>query len=176
MKFITVGAALLLGCAGPALAQTSTAPVQARSAVATLQAAQGSNAAGTITFTRRGNAIDVNVNVRGLRPGGHGFHIHERGDCSAPDFTSAGGHFNPTAMPHGNPRQPSHHAGDLPMLTAPRSGTVRLTTRLSGVRLDQSDTGIVGRAVVIHADPDDYTTQPTGNSGGRIACGVITAR
>ncbi len=178
MRTIACSAALLIGCTAVALAQqpAPTPSAQARSAVAALQAPPGSSVAGTVTFTRRGNRIDVSVNVRGLTPGGHGFHIHERGDCSAADFASAGGHFNPTAMPHGNPQQPHHHAGDLPMLTANRNGSARLSTRLTGLRLDQSETGIVGRAVIIHADPDDYTTQPTGNSGGRIACGVINAR
>ena len=190
MKPIALSLLAVAGLAGAALAQQPAAPTapatptppaastapQARSAVANLQALGGSGVAGTVSFTRRGNYIAVSANIRGLRPGGHGFHIHERGDCSAPDGTSAGGHFNPGNQQHGNPNQPQHHAGDLPMLNASRNGNARLSTRLTGVRLDQSDTGIIGRAVIIHADPDDYTTQPTGNSGGRIACAVITAR
>lgn len=174
--------ALAGGIVTTAAAQTAPAtppqraPAPASAAVATLQPLGGSGVTGTVTFRRRGSQIAVTAEVRGLRPGGHGFHIHERGDCSAPDGMSAGMHFNPTNMQHGNPTRGDHHAGDLPMLMANRNGTARLTTRISGVTLDQGETAIIGRGVIVHADSDDYASQPSGNSGARIACAVITRR
>jgi Cu-Zn family superoxide dismutase len=108
-----------------------------------------------------------------LIPGGHGFHIHEKGDCSSRDGMSAGGHFNPTAKPHGNPGVPDHHTGDMPMLVADASGNASLSMELGGMTIGSGATDIVGRALIVHKDPDDYTTQPTGNSGARVACGVI---
>jgi Cu-Zn family superoxide dismutase len=161
--------------ATPPAATTRPQP-PASAAVANVQQLGTSGVTGTVTFTRRGTQITVALDLRGLRPGAHGLHIHERGDCSAADGSSAGGHFNPTNMQHGNPASGPHHAGDLPAITADRNGRARLTTRISGVTLDQGDNAIIGRAVVVHADPDDYTTQPAGNSGARIACGVITRR
>jgi len=112
--------------------------------------------------------------VQGLKPGQeHGLHIHEKGDCSAPDAMSAGGHFNPQGKPHGQPGSAEHHAGDLPALKADKSGRAHVQVDVSGITLKPGPTSIIGRAVVVHADPDDYKTQPTGNSGARIACGVI---
>jgi len=160
----------------PPAGQPQRAAPPATTAGANVQQLGTSGVTGTVNFRRTGNQIAVTLDLRGLRPGAHGLHIHERGDCSAADGSSAGGHFNPTAMQHGNPASSPHHAGDLPMITADRSGRARLTTRISGVTLDQGDNAIIGRAVVVHADPDDYTTQPAGNSGARIACGVITRR
>lgn len=177
LSALAVAAAVATTAAAQQIPPTpSQAPAQASSAATILQALGGSNVTGTLTFTQRGTQITVTADIRGLRPAGHGFHIHERGDCSAPDGSSAGGHFNPTNKPHGNPTGGDHHAGDLPMLTADASGNARLTTEISGVTLDQGATGIVGRAIIVHVDPDDYTTQPSGNSGGRIACGIIAAR
>jgi Cu-Zn family superoxide dismutase len=182
---LVITAAIATTAAAQAPAPTTPAPgapapqraaPPASTAAANLQQLSGSGVTGTVTFTRAGNQIAVTLDVRGLRPGPHGLHIHERGDCSAADGSSAGGHFNPTAMQHGNPASGPHHAGDMPMLTADRSGRARLTTRISGVTLDQGDNAIIGRAVVVHADADDFMTQPAGNSGARIACGVIARR
>ena len=111
--------------------------------------------------------------LTGLAPGGHGFHIHEKGDCSAPDAMSAGGHFNPTGKPHGAPDVADHHAGDMQMLQADASGNATLTTDLTGLGIGSGPADIVGKAVIVHKDADDYKTQPTGNSGARVACGVI---
>lgn len=142
---------------------------------AKLQPLQGSNVRGFVTFLRQGDGVQVSANVTGLAPGGHGFHIHEKGDCSAPDGTSAGGHFNPGGKPHGNPDQGEHHMGDMPMLQADADGNARLNARLNGVAVDGPD-GIAGKAVIVHANADDFKTQPTGNSGGRVACGVISSK
>lgn len=137
---------------------------------------KGNTATGQVRFTEIDGGVVVEARLSGLAPGGHGFHIHEKGDCSAPDATSAGGHFNPTGMPHGQPDKPEHHAGDLPMLVADAAGNAKLNTTIDGLSLTSKGNGnIVGRAVIVHAAPDDYTTQPTGNSGARVACGVIAS-
>lgn len=143
------------------------------SAVAELQATQGNTATGTVKFTRNGNRVAVEAKVSGLTPGNHGFHVHEKGDCSSGDGMSAGGHFNPTGKPHGNPSVPDHHAGDMPMLVADAAGNASLSSDLDVMTIGSGATDIVGKAVIVHKDPDDYTTQPTGNSGARVACGVI---
>lgn len=144
-------------------------------ATAILAATQGNTASGTLSFEQHGSHVMVVAVVSGLKPGQqHGFHIHEKGDCSAPDGTSAGGHFNPTAQPHG-PQSAAHHAGDMPSLQADANGVAQARFHLEGVTLAEGATSLIGRGVIVHAGPDDYATQPTGNSGARIACGVIKA-
>jgi len=146
-----------------------------KSAVATLSPAASGATLGIVTFAASGNQVDVHIVATGLPPGSvHGFHVHETGNCASPDFTSAGGHFNPTKQPHG-PQTGPHHMGDMPSLLADPAGKIDTTFTIEGVSLGGAD-GYVGRAVILHAGPDDYTTQPTGNSGGRIACGVIAAQ
>ena len=142
---------------------------------ANLQPTRGNAAQGAVQLRQEGDGVVLLAKVSGLTPGAHGFHIHEKGDCSAPDGTSAGGHFNPTAKPHGHPGHGDHHSGDLPQLVADASGNATLEARLSGVDLGTGPLGIAGRSFVIHAAPDDFTSQPAGNSGPRIACGVIPA-
>lgn len=156
---------------GGFLAGCFAATVQAQAATATLSPTAANTAAGTVTFMQKGDKVTVSAKVSGLAPGGHGFHIHEKGDCSAPDGLSAGGHFNPTGKPHGAPDAADHHAGDMPMLQADASGNATLTTDLA---IPGGVSDIVGKAVIVHKDADDYKTQPTGNSGARVACGVIT--
>ena len=143
------------------------------SAVATLEPTKGNAAAGSVSFVQRGDKVIVTARVTGLAPGGHGFHIHEKGDCSSGDGMSAGGHFNPFGKPHGNPGRADHHAGDMPMLVADSSGEARLSAEIDGASVGGASGDIVGKAVIVHKDPDDFTTQPTGNSGARVACGVI---
>ena len=142
-------------------------------AEATLAPTKGNTAAGTMSFKQDGANMLIQGMFSGLTPGAHGFHIHEKGDCSAPDGTSAGGHFNPTGAHHGSPAMADHHLGDLPMLTAGADGTAKFEARMSGMTLADGPMSIVKRGVIIHAQADDFTTQPTGNSGGRVACGVI---
>lgn len=133
----------------------------------------GSNVAGVVSFSQSGNQVVVTASVSGLKPNvEHGFHIHEKGDCSAADATSAGGHFNPTKTAHGHVHGATHHAGDMPNIKADAAGNAQYQVTLDGLSLKGAD-GIVGRAVVVHRDPDDYKSQPAGNSGPRIACGVI---
>ncbi len=148
--------------------------MQGRVAVATLTPTQGNNVRGLIVFHQMGdNSLMVRAQITGLKPGAeHGFHVHEKGDCASTDGTSAGGHFNPDGKPHGPPGA-AHHAGDLPALKADANGAVDVKFRLDGPTVTAGPASVVGRAVIVHANPDDYTTQPTGNSGARLACGVI---
>jgi superoxide dismutase, Cu-Zn family len=155
----------LYGCA----TMSGSAP----QAVAQMKATSGNTANGTVTFSQQGSDVRMVAKLTGVPPGKHGFHIHEKGDCSAPDGMSAGGHFNPTGKPHGNPMDADHHAGDMPMLEADASGNATLDTTIGGVAIGQGAGDIVGKAVIVHKDADDFKTQPTGNSGARIACGVI---
>jgi Cu-Zn family superoxide dismutase len=158
-------AALVAGCA----AMTPSAP----SAVADLAPTQGNATAGTVTFTQKGDKVVVHARVSGLTPGTHGFHIHEKGDCSSSDGTSAGGHFNPLGKPHAYPTIADRHAGDMPMLAADAAGVAVLDGELDVITIGGGAADIVGKAVIVHKDADDFKTQPTGNSGARVACGVI---
>jgi Cu-Zn family superoxide dismutase len=143
-------------------------------ASAALESRSGSSTKGTVNFVAQGHHILVTGNISGLRPNAeHGFHVHEKGDCSAPDATSAGGHFNPDGKPHGMPGSGSHHSGDMPNIKSDANGNAVYSARISGLAVDAGKNGIIGKSVVIHRDPDDYKSQPAGNSGPRIACGLI---
>lgn len=143
-------------------------------ASAGLAATKGNKTVGEVTFEQVGGKVRMVAQVIGLKPNReHGFHIHEVGDCSSGDGMSAKGHFNPFGKPHG--RGPERHAGDLPALKADAKGRARMTVDLDIVTLESGPANIVGRSVIVHADPDDYATQPTGNAGARLACGVIRA-
>lgn len=164
---LALSTALLGACSNP-----PPRPPEDRTASATLEARSGSAVVGVVNFQTRGSRLYIDARVSGLPQGAHGFHIHETGDCRSFDASSAGGHFNPSGRPHGHPERGEHHAGDLPNLVADRSGYANYAGELEQLSLD-GPASIIGRAVVIHADPDDYTSQPAGNSGKRIACGVI---
>ena len=157
----------------PALA--GAAPQKAPQAVAKLAPTEGNTVQGNVTFKQEKKGVRIVANVSGLTAGLHGFHIHEKGDCSAPDATSAGGHFNPNGQQHGKVDAAEHHTGDLPSLKANAKGKATLNALVKGLVLT-GDTGIVDRALIVHANPDDYITQPTGNAGGRVACAVITEK
>ncbi len=159
-----------------ALAACAGSGGSAPSAEAKLNPTQGNAASGTVSFRQEGNDVVMTARIAGLTPGAHGFHIHEKGDCSAPDATSAGGHFNPHGKAHGHPDHADHHAGDMPQLTADAAGNATVTATLTGLSIGSGPAGIVGRGVIVHAAADDYKTQPTGNSGARVACGVIVAK
>lgn len=139
---------------------------------ARLQSAAGQDVQGEVLFRETDQGIRLQVMAHGLTPGIHGFHVHEIGDCSAPDFESAGEHFAPAGHPHGAPAG-SSHAGDLGNIEADASGTVETVMMARQVELDGGARSIAGRAIVIHAQPDDLTSQPSGNAGARVACGVI---
>jgi len=143
-------------------------------ASATLEPRSGSSVRGTVTFTQVGDLVRVSGTVTGHTKGPKGFHIHEKGDCSAPDATSAGGHFNPTKSKHGGPYEPVKHGGDLGNLNFDAAGAAKPGFVVGDISVSSSrPDGIIGRAVVVHAAADDLKTDPTGNSGGRVACGVI---
>lgn len=173
-------AASLAACAGTTPRDTArsaapSAPGTQATASANLSAASGSLASGTLAFTPMGDGVHVTGEIGGLKPNStHAFHIHEKGDCSAADASSAGGHFNPATQPHGRQRAPQHHAGDSDNLVADARGVAKVEAHFGGVVLGGGGgNDIVGKGVVVHADPDDYTSQPAGNAGSRIACGVI---
>jgi Cu-Zn family superoxide dismutase len=123
-----------------------------------------------------GDKIRIQAHVTGLTPGEHGFHVHDSGDCSAADASSAKGHFNPASKNHGHHHGHERHAGDLPNLVANAQGHAMYQQDVALLTLDNGTHGILGRSVVIHADPDDYASQPAGNSGKRVACGTIALR
>jgi Cu-Zn family superoxide dismutase len=141
-------------------------------AVAVLHPTQGNKAGGTVTFNQMSDGVKVEADLRGLSPGKHGFHIHEFGDCSAPDGKSAGGHYNPTGQPHAGPGQEKRHMGDLGNIEANNSGNAHYERVDSHLVLNGQD-AIIGRGVIVHGGMDDLKSQPSGAAGPRVACGVI---
>jgi Cu-Zn family superoxide dismutase len=157
-----------------ALAGCQTMSDEAPRASAGLEPTKGNKAIGEVNFEQMGGKVRVTAQVVRLPANREfGFHIHEVGDCSSGDGMSAKGHFNPYGKPHGQGAE--RHAGDMPNLKSDAKGKAKLTVDLDIITLTRGPAGIIGRGVIIHADPDDYRTQPTGNAGARIACGVIKA-
>jgi len=143
-------------------------------AVARLEPTKGNTAAGNVMFTQRGETVHVSARLTGLKPGAdHGFHVHDKGDCSSGDGMSTGGHFNPGAQPHGAHDAAEHHAGDLPSLKADASGAVNASFTTKSLSVGSGANDVIGHGLIVHRDPDDLKTQPTGNAGPRIACGVV---
>jgi Cu-Zn family superoxide dismutase len=166
-KLATLSASLLLlgACATMGPRPTATA---------TLAPSSGSTAAGTVKLTQLADgSVEVKVDLTGVPDGIHGFHVHDKGDCGD-NGNAAGGHFNPAATAHGAPAAMPHHAGDFGNVTANAAGEVRTTFTTRSVTVEAGPNSAVGHAVILHANPDDLVTQPTGNAGGRIACGVVT--
>ena len=162
-----------LAFAGAAMAQSSQPmSMGPTNAVAVISPASGSSVKGTVTFTMEAGGVHIKASLSGLAPGVHGFHIHEFGDVSAADGTSAGGHFNPAGLPHAGPEAANRHAGDLGNITADSAGNATLDRVDAHLSLSGPNT-IIGRGVVVHDKADDLTTQPTGNAGARIGVGVI---
>lgn len=163
-----VAAALLLGACA-ARPPTATATAQ-------LIPTKGNTVAGTVTFARQqGNVVKVSGEIRGLAPNTeHGFHIHDKGDCSSGDGMSTGGHFNPLGKAHGAHGHSEHHAGDLISLQADATGVARFSYTSDAITVGEGVTDVIGRGLIVHRDADDFKTQPTGNAGPRLACAVIT--
>ena len=162
-------AAAILALTLLAIPGTAQAAVSPRLATATLRDAAGATV-GWALFTQGARGVHVVVVATGMTPGLHGLHIHAIGSCVSPDFASAGGHFNPLGVPHGA------HAGDLPDLIVTPGGIGHMITTSAGFRLLPGPLSIFdgdGAALIIHANPDDHVTNPSGNSGPRIACGAI---
>ena len=178
---LAVATALLGGCASTrtsaAAASTASEPAKSTASRATvnLAPASASLVSGTLNLVPMGDGVHITGEVGGLKPGDtRGFHIHEKGDCSAADASTAGGHFNPAAQAHGRSGHGAHHAGDTDNIVADAKGVAKIDAHVSGVTLGGGAVNdIAGRAVIVHAAADDYTTQPTGNAGARVACGVI---
>ena len=141
-------------------------------AIAVLHPTKGSNVEGTVTFTKSGDEIKIVADVTGLTPGKHGFHIHEFGDCSSPDGKAAGGHFNPSNNPHAGHDAELRHEGDMGNLDADSSGKAHLELT-DKMMMMSGEKSIIGRGVIVHEKADDLKSQPTGDAGGRLACGVI---
>jgi Cu-Zn family superoxide dismutase len=153
-----------------------TTPTEPLRATASLQPTKGNKAYGEVTFEQAGGKVRVLANVAGLKPNQeHGFHVHDAGDCSSGDGMSTKGHFNPHGKPHGHFGGAERHAGDLPALKADKAGRARLDAELDIITVAAGPASVIGRGLIVHADPDDYKTQPTGNAGARISCGVIRA-
>jgi Cu-Zn family superoxide dismutase len=146
----------------------------AKEAIAVIQPASGSMCKGIVRFTAQGSGVKVVADLEGLAAGAkHGFHVHEFGDCSAPDAMSAGGHYDPAGSKHhGSPTDTPRHAGDMGNLQADAAGKAHLELVLEGVALEGSHAPLLGRGVIVHAKPDDFG-QPVGNAGARIGCGII---
>ena len=142
-------------------------------AVANLASTKGNSASGTVTFEQQGDKVRVSGTVTGLKANAeHGFHVHEKGDCSSGDGMSAGGHFNPLGKAHGH-QGAEHHAGDMPNLRADAYGNASFSFEVAGITVGSGAADIVGRGLIVHRDPDDYKSQPAGNAGPRLACAVI---
>ena len=153
--------------------QTVAVAKMQRSQAATTQPSWG-NTTGTVTFTDMGEKVKVAIDLQGVPPGKHGFHIHEKGDLSAPDLSSAGGHFNPGGHPHAGPDTQPRHAGDLGNVTADESGKVKKEMTVDNIDVGSgANNDIVGKSVILHVKADDLKSQPTGDAGGRIAGGLI---
>lgn len=143
-----------------------------KKAVAVIHPTKGNHVSGTVTFFQEGTGVRIYTHLKQLAPGKHGFHIHALGDCACSDATCAGSHFNPTNHNHGGPLSTDRHVGDLGNVVANQDGIVTdeyvdFVISLNGPH------SIIGRSVIVHADEDDYISQPTGNAGARIGCGVI---
>lgn len=137
---------------------------------------EGQSTGGLIKLTRAGDEVRIAGTITGLTPGAHGFHIHEKGDCSAPDAASAGGHFEPADDPHGSPQDPpeEHHLGDFGNVTAGANGEAEVNVTDPEIRMSGPDS-VIGKAFIVHAGQDDLESQPSGNAGARIGCGEIRA-
>ena len=169
MKTMVVGG-LVVGL----LAASGAVRAAGAKAEAKLESRSGSKVTGKVTFSQQGGKVSMKVTVNGLTPGEHAIHLHEKGDCSAPDATSAGGHWNPTSEDHGKWGHAPFHHGDIGNLVADAKGKATLTVESELWTIgDGKPSDVLGHAVIVHAQQDDFTTQPTGNAGGRVACGVI---
>jgi Cu-Zn family superoxide dismutase len=145
-------------------------------ASATLEPTKDSTVRGNASFTQHGDRVRVVASVSGLKPNGEfGFHVHEAGDCSSGDGMSTKGHFNPHNKPHGQAGTAERHGGDLPSLKSDGAGNATLNTEVDMITVAPGPSSVVGRGLIVHAQPDDFKTQPTGNAGARSACAVIRA-
>jgi len=174
MKPVAVVLALAVLATGAACTRIKSYVVKPPGATATLLPASGSDVRGTVRFAQKEALIEISGRITGLTPGAHGLHIHEKGNCTAPDASSAGPHFDPDRGRHAGPHDGSRHAGDLGNVEANADGVAEFRIEVPGLSLKPAANSIVGRSLIVHADPDDLATQPSGNSGSRIGCGLIS--
>lgn len=176
MRLWILGLLLFLpACAGQQGPSSSDTPPATISATVSLSPTSGNSTQGTLTLTEEAGGVRVAGQITGLSPGEHGIHVHETGDCSAPDASSAGNHYNPATTHHGGPETTPHHVGDLGNIVADANGTAQIDKVFPALAL-QGARSVLGRAVVVHAEKDDLSSQPAGASGARVACGVITQK
>lgn len=173
---------LLTACASSPkpIAHTTVPQVaqQPRAAIANLTSASGSLVSGQLQLRSESGGVRIRGDIGGLSPNSsHGFHLHETGNCTAVDGSAAGGHFNPTQQPHGRSSAGPHHAGDSDNITADASGVAHVDVLMRGITLGSGAANdAAGRAFIVHAAADDYSSQPAGNAGARVACGVVQLR
>ena len=174
MKKMPYGLGLLVCVTLAACSQMPDREKDAGAVRVQIEARSGSSVSGWATLRQlSAETVEVNAQVSGLTPGEHGFHVHELGDCSAPDAMSTKGHFNPEGHQHGGVKG-VHHLGDMPNLVADAAGSAQYRATVQGVSLAKEGRNtLLGRSLVVHADPDDYVSQPAGNAGKRVGCGVI---
>jgi superoxide dismutase, Cu-Zn family len=190
LSALSVALIVVAGCGpaaanGPAATQAppvavepvTVAPAAPLVAVAEMSGPADSTVRGTVTFTQEAGRVRLHAEFTGVPgEGAHGFHLHEKGDCSAPDFSSAGGHFNPGGTPHAGPHDTPRHAGDFGVVPIGPDGRGSLDLDTDLLTVEPGPASVVGRGLILHAAPDDFVTQPSGNSGARIACGVVELR
>jgi Cu-Zn family superoxide dismutase len=169
---VTMCGTSLLGCISAHGAEKVAENPAVKSAVCVVRALGNSGVEGGVTFTQQDGFVQIEAEITGLTPGLHGFHVHEYGDCTMEDGTCAGGHYNPTNMPHGGPDSAKRHVGDLGNIKADKDGVAKYQRNDKLIQLNGPHS-IIGRSIIIHANADDLTSQPSGNAGSRIACGVI---
>ena len=175
MRMSVVGLGLVALCVQSGAIAMGKPP---RTAHAGLITADGT-AVGQARFVEAAGGVRLKVDVTGLPAGSHGIHLHAVGTCTAPDFASAGGHWNPMGRVHGSDAAGGAHLGDLPNIVIDASGKGHLDTLVKGATFESGALALLdsdGTALVVHAGPDDYRTEPSGNSGARLACGVVAAR
>ena len=170
-KWVVVGLSVMLA----ACSTMNAALHREKTAIAMLAPTEGNIASGVVNFSQDGDIMQIDIRVDNLKPNSmHGVHIHIVGDCRAPDASSAGGHFNPQGSSHGGPFSEPRHGGDLGNIQADANGSAAASLEITGISLGKNDDSIIGRAVIVHAQGDDLTSQPSGNAGPRIACGLIS--
>jgi superoxide dismutase, Cu-Zn family len=170
--FLSISMVAALCSTGVIIAQAAESAA-ANQAIAVLSSTAGQKCHGVVRFTEEDGEVKVVADLEGLSPGQkHAFHIHQYGDCSAPDAMSAGGHYNPEGHQHGLPESENRHAGDLGNVQADDQGKAHYEIKVHTITVQGHKNPVVGHAVIVHAKPDDGS-QPVGNAGGRIACGVI---
>lgn len=169
LKTLAILLVFLAGCSQPKTEETTHAKPSVSNAVAVVHPVGDSGVMGTVYFKATEEGVAVKATLNGLVAGNHGFHIHQYGDCTAPDGTSAGGHFNPGGNQHNSPDADDRHMGDMGNIMADSNGFASLEYVDSTIRMDQ----ILGRGIIVHAGEDDLSSQPSGAAGPRVACGVI---